>query len=81
MDIFKISPHTLYLIPFFVSFGKKLKFHPVFPSCPFLDFFFFTKMKFTSKKLVLRVRNLSQNARNGHSGESNFQKFSNPLES
>ena len=28
MDVFKISPHTLYLVLFFVSLGKKLKFHP-----------------------------------------------------
>ena len=34
MDIFKISPHTLYLVLFFVTLGKKLKFHHPPPPPP-----------------------------------------------
>ena len=48
-------------------------------ACPFFGFFFFffTKTKFTSKKLYIvlikQVRNLSQNAGNGHFRDSHIQ--------
>ena len=48
---------------------------------PFLDFFFYKNEVYEQEISIKRVQNLSQNARNGNSGDSNFQKFSDPLES
>ena len=45
------------------------------PLPTFLNFFFLQKRILLAKVSIKRVRNLSQNAGNGHFRDSNFQKF------